>query len=171
VTTESNTELMRRYLEEMWQNRDVSAIERYVDADVLLHDHVDTTGARDTVGLEAIRDAYRFVSTAFPDYRFTVEQLVGEGDRVIAAFAIEGTNTGELFGTPPTYRSAQMRALTMTRWENGKFVEGWQSSDILGLLRQLGIASDKVFPAPMRWMMALRGRREARRGRAASASR
>ncbi len=163
MTGETNAELMRRYLEEVWVGRDVSAIDRYVHPEVVLHDHVDTTGARDVVGRDAIVDAYRFVSTGFPDYRFSIERLVAEGDRVIVAYAIEGTHTGELFGTPPTHRAAKMRALTMTRWEDGRWVEGWQSSDLLGLLRQLGVVSEKIFPAPMRWGMALRGRREARR--------
>ncbi|WP_427007629.1 ester cyclase [Pseudarthrobacter sp. H2] len=47
---------------------------------------------------------------------------------------------GPLLGQPPTGRSSTIRGMQIGRFEDGKLVERWGSSDQLGMLTQLGLA-------------------------------
>jgi SnoaL-like polyketide cyclase len=59
----------------------------------------------------------------FPDIRFQIENLVAEGDAVVARFTMEGTHTGSLMGEPPTGEKISARGLTYYGLANGQIVE------------------------------------------------
>jgi steroid delta-isomerase-like uncharacterized protein len=75
---------------------------------------------------------------AFPDLERTIEDLVAEGDRVVARWTATGTNTGPFQGMPPTGNFARSSGITIFRIADGRIVEEWSESDMLGLLTQLG---------------------------------
>jgi steroid delta-isomerase-like uncharacterized protein len=77
---------------------------------------------------------------AFPDLEVKVEHLVVDEDNVAFAYTIEGTHKGDLMGIPPTGRRIKARGMQIGRFENGKLVERWGSSDQLRILQQLGLA-------------------------------
>ena len=66
------------------------------------------------------------------------EELVAEGDRIACRWTSTGTQTGELFGIPPTGNQLHVTATLIYRVEDGKLKEGWINRDDLGLMRQLG---------------------------------
>ena len=76
--------------------------------------------------------------TAFPDARFTVEDELAEGDRVVSRSTLRGTHQGEFMGIPPTGKPVTVTGMSIDR-----IVEGWLNFDGLGMLQQLG-----VIPAP-----------------------
>jgi len=75
---------------------------------------------------------------AFPDLERPVEDLVAEGDRVVARWTSSGTHKGDFQGIPPTGKHVETSGITIFRIENGKIVEEWSESDVLGMLQQLG---------------------------------
>jgi steroid delta-isomerase-like uncharacterized protein len=77
---------------------------------------------------------------AFPDGQYTIEQVIAEGDRVVVQFTGRGTNTGTGNGLPATGKHVEVTGVTIFRIANGKIVEEWSEYDMLGLLRQLGLA-------------------------------
>jgi steroid delta-isomerase-like uncharacterized protein len=86
-------------------------------------------------GLKAKLQALR---RAFPDPRFILEDLIGEGERVAARYHWEGTQQGEFMGLQPTGKKVSVRVMDFYRLENGRIVEHWDNVDEIGLLRQLG---------------------------------
>jgi steroid delta-isomerase-like uncharacterized protein len=83
------------------------------------------------------------VFTAFPDIQYTLNDLLAEGDRVVARFTARGTQTGAFQGIPATGKAVTMSAIAIYRVAGGKVVEQWLEYDMLGVLQQLG-----VVPAP-----------------------
>ena len=77
--------------------------------------------------------------TAFPDLHFTIEDLIAEGGTVVVRFTTRGTHQGTLMGIPPTGKQVSGTGMFIDRIVNGKGVEQWFNSDILGLLQQLGV--------------------------------
>ena len=77
---------------------------------------------------------------AFPDGQYTVDQVIAEGDRVVVQFTGRGTNTGTGNGLPATGKRIEVTGVTIFRIANGKIVEEWTEYNMLGLLRQLGLA-------------------------------
>ena len=79
--------------------------------------------------------------TAFPDLRFTIEELVAEGDMVAGRLTMSGTHEGPLMGMPPTGRPVRQDHMHCVRFEGGKAVEHWGVRDDLGMMRQLGVVA------------------------------
>jgi predicted ester cyclase len=80
---------------------------------------------------------------AFSDLKRPVEDLVAEGDKVVARWTSTGTHDGPFQGIPPTGKTISTSGITIFRLESGKIVEEWSESDMMGMLQQLG-----AFPAP-----------------------
>jgi steroid delta-isomerase-like uncharacterized protein len=78
---------------------------------------------------------------AFPDLTIDIDELVGEGDKVVWRITASGTHHGTFQGVPATGRSVKFGAHYTFRFENGKIVERWSTLDRLTLLMQLGAVS------------------------------
>ena len=78
--------------------------------------------------------------TAFPDARFTVEQVVASGDTVVYRGFMEATHNGPL-ASPPIPATGKHVVLALCRFDriaNGLVAEEWQFSSDAALLVQLG---------------------------------
>lgn len=73
-----------------------------------------------------------------PDLQETIEDLLAEGDRVAYRVTLRGTHLGELLGIPATGRTIAVAGIVIDRIADGKIVEEWNQSDLLGLMRTLG---------------------------------
>ena len=76
---------------------------------------------------------------AFPDLTVTVDRLVQNETDIAIAYTLNGTHHGEFAGIAPTGRHITARGMQIARFEDGKIVERWGSSDELGILKQLGV--------------------------------
>ena len=92
-----------------------------------------------TRGRDGFRQYMMTVRTAFPDFHNTVEELIAEGDKVVARLTYRGTHRGQLFGFAPTGKAVTYSGVAVFHIERGKIVEGWVLGDTVGLMRQLGI--------------------------------
>jgi len=118
---EANKELYRHYIEELWNKRDQSAVERYLAPNYVEHNK----------NLPPGRDGrWGFVSkvfTAFPDYHAEIQEVVAEGDRVVARVQWTGTHNKLVFSTADFFR-----------FENGKIAEHWDVVNVLPRMIALG---------------------------------
>jgi predicted ester cyclase len=76
---------------------------------------------------------------ALPDMQFTIEELLADGDTVVARFTTHGTQTGAFQGIPATGATATASGIAIYRLAGGKIVEQWLEYDRLGTLQQLGL--------------------------------
>jgi predicted ester cyclase len=108
---------------------------RYFDESEQLH--VPGQGVKDFRYHEETE--YR-VFGAFPDLTMRVDDIFGADDKVVARFTLTGTNTGPLFGLPPTGREVVMTGIGIYRFApHGRIVEEWYENDAIGQMRQLGL--------------------------------
>jgi predicted ester cyclase len=85
----------------------------------------------------------------FPDIRGTIDDMFGEGDKVVARVTLSGTHTGTFAGAAPTGKRITWTSIRIWRFEEGKVAETWAMQDRLGLLTQLGLVD---LPAePIHW--------------------
>ena len=94
-------------------------------------------------GAEGSRQFIAMLRSAFPDFRVTADDVIAEGDTVVARVTARGTHRGEFMGIPATGKEATWSTMEIVRIVNGKTVERWAESDALGLMQQLGL-----IPAP-----------------------
>jgi predicted ester cyclase len=57
-------------------------------------------------------------------------------------YTISGTHQGEFQGIAPTGKRFKVSALQLARFEGGRCVERWGSTDELGMMKQLGILEE-----------------------------
>ncbi len=96
------------------------------------------------LGLEGVKEFYSGLWDAFPDLRITIEDIVGEADRVAWRLTVNGTHESEFNGVPATGTEVAFAAQYIFRFLNGKIVERWTNLDRLGVMVQLG-----AIPAPV----------------------
>ena len=99
-------------------------------------------------GLEYEVEAAKMFRDAFPDYHMTIEDIVGEEDRVVARYRQTGTHQGELFGIPPTGKEVDFEEIALLKFADGMIIVSWFQTDLLKMMSQLGIGGEAPAPAP-----------------------
>ncbi len=135
MNTEDNKALVRRFTEEVFNNRNLAAIDEFLASDQVDHTLPPTLPPT----TEGSRQAISTYLKAFPDLHITIDDLVAEGDRVVSRFTSRGVQRGAVGGVPPMGRRIQISSYLTARVANGKIVEMWGLDDRLALLQQLGV--------------------------------
>jgi predicted ester cyclase len=142
MSAQENKSVVRRELEEIFsQGGNLDAAEEIYAPDYVGHE--PTFG--DVHGVEGAKQFAATYRQAFPDVQTTMEDQVGEGDKVVTRFTARGTHQGESedFG-PPTGNRIEVTGITIERFsEEGKIVEDWTNFDALGLMQQLGLVPEQ----------------------------
>jgi steroid delta-isomerase-like uncharacterized protein len=109
--------------------------------EILSPDVVDQDPAPDqSPGPQGFIQFFEQFRGAFPDLSVSVEHMVTDEDNVAFAYTVTGTHKGNFMGVAPTGKRIQVRGVQIARFENGRMVERWGSSDELGILKQIGAA-------------------------------
>jgi predicted ester cyclase len=88
--------------------------------------------------LEGFKQFLPMFRAAFPDMRGTVEDLIAEGDKVVDRITFQATHQGEMMGISPTGNTVTVTEMHISRIAEGKIVERWGQTDMLGMMQQLG---------------------------------
>jgi predicted ester cyclase len=136
MSTEDNKALMRRFYEEVFNKKNLAAIDDFIDPNIV--DHAAIPGMAG--GLEGTKQAIGMYLMAFPDLQLTVEDQIAEGDKVVSRLSGRGTHQGVFMGIPPTGKHVTVTLIEINRIAGGKgVVEHWLEMDMLGMLQQLGV--------------------------------
>ncbi|MGA3167653.1 MAG: ester cyclase [Terriglobia bacterium] len=130
--SEENKALCRRLVEEGWNKHNLALL------DELYADCVYYNPATGEIKGEALKQFLASMLAAFPDIRFTIEDLVAEGDKVVTRWSCTGTHQGEFMGLAPTGKQLTPSALDIFRIVEGKVVEERVEFDTLRFFQQLG---------------------------------
>jgi predicted ester cyclase len=113
----------------------LEGLRNVVDAKALDHD----PGPGQGLGPDGFIHYFGELRKGFPDLNIVGEKLVADDDNVAIAYTLTGTHQGDFMGIAPTGKKVSARGVQIARFENGKLVERWGSSDQLGILQQLGV--------------------------------
>lgn len=133
MSTEQNKALANRVVDGINQ-KNLSVFDEVIAADAV--DHAAPPGMPPT--RETAKQFFDMLVAAFPDFHYTVEFTVAEGDRVAQRLNASGTMQGEFLGMPPSGKQATWTETHVSRFADGKLVEHWASIDQAGMLQQLG---------------------------------
>jgi steroid delta-isomerase-like uncharacterized protein len=124
-------------LVETVQNRgELGRIPEFIDQAVV--DHSRPPGLPE--GIDGVKAILGMIRAGFPDHDAKIVHMIAEGDLVATYKTFTGTNTGALFGAPPTGKKATIRVMDFVRYRDGKVAEHWNIVDMAGLMQQLGAA-------------------------------
>ena len=115
MSTAQNKAVVHRFITEALSGRNVDLADEIVAPNYLNR----MTGA----DLAAFKGVLTGMRSVLSNARFDVDDLVAEGDAVVARWKMEATHSGSLMGEVPTGKKISARGLTYYRLKDGKIVE------------------------------------------------
>ena len=130
--------LLHRWFDEVWNQKNESAIDTLMADDALVHGLAGPDGNQ-IRGPAAFKPFFHQFTQAFPNLHVTVEDALVDGDKVAVRCSVTATHTGASMLAAPTNKPAHFTGMCIARIKNGKIVEGWNNFDFLSMYQQLGI--------------------------------
>lgn len=128
---EQNKALVRRFYDEVVNRRKDELIDEMIAEDF------DDYAARDK-GREHFKTLYHVMIRIFPDIQVVLQDLIAEGDEVVARVEFTATQADSFRGFPATNRQVAYSGMDIFRIQDGKLAERWAQRDFLGMLEKLG---------------------------------
>jgi predicted ester cyclase len=88
---------------------------------------------------EGFKQTAMALKKAFPDLRYTIDDVVDGGDKIVHRLTASGTMKGDFAGMPATGKRATWTEIHIGRVANGRLTEHWGVIDQLSMLVQLGV--------------------------------
>jgi steroid delta-isomerase-like uncharacterized protein len=133
--SERNKAIIREMVESAFNQRDVAALDRFVAEDYV---ELDPMPGQEQ-GREGFKKLLAELLAAFPDMRWTFEEQIAEGDKVVSRFRWSATHAGDFAGIPATGKQVTVKGVVIDRVVDGLMVDSRILQDDLGMLRQLGV--------------------------------
>ena len=128
---EQNKAVIRRFYAEVVNGRKDELIDEMIAEDF------DDHAARDK-GREHFKTLYHVMIRIFPDIQASLQDLIAEGDEVVARVEFTATQADSFRGFPATNRQITYSGMDIFRIKDGKLTERWAQRDFLGMLERLG---------------------------------
>lgn len=136
VSSVDGRALARGILEEVWGGRNLAAYDNYAHSDVVVH----VAGFPEPFrGLEAVKKWVSAYWSGFPDIEITIEDIIAEGNTVVARWSSRQTHLGTYLNMRATGKRASIEAVQLFHQRGDKFSEAWIMFDPLSILQQLGV--------------------------------
>jgi steroid delta-isomerase-like uncharacterized protein len=140
MSAELNKEVVRRFYQELWNERKMAVVDEIFAPDCVTH-QLSSGAAIETASRdpETVKHHVAQWVAAFPDLRFEVEELLADGDRVVSRSVMHGTHEGDWHGIAPTGKQVAIRMMVIHRIAGGQIAEDWVLVESLGFFHQLGL--------------------------------
>ena len=136
--SQENKKIVQRWFDEVWNKGRADAIRELATEDLVVHGLSDAKGSAVT-GLKAFDDFHSQFRNAFPDMYISVEDLIAEGDKVVARCDVRGKHSGDALGFAATHADVAFTGIAIVRISGGKISEAWNNFDFMRMNQQLGI--------------------------------
>jgi steroid delta-isomerase-like uncharacterized protein len=133
MSNEPNKAILWRVYDEVIEQGKVEVVDQIFAPNMVDHDRDNPTHDR-----EGCKQFFAMARSALPDISVKVEDMIAEGDRVVARITVAGTHHGEFMGAPATGRTITFPCIDIVRCADGRIVEHWSEYDHVGMLQQLG---------------------------------
>jgi steroid delta-isomerase-like uncharacterized protein len=138
MSGERNKQVVRRIFEEYVNRGTPELLE-----ELFAQDYVGAPSGAPTMGRDGFAAALRALRDGFPDVRYSISDLIAEGDRVAIRWQWQGTHSGVFRGPagtfPPTGRSISNDGIAIFQVGEGKVTQAWVITDRLGFLQAIGV--------------------------------
>lgn len=140
MSVERNKKIVRRFFEELWNERNLEAADEIFAPGCVTH---QLQSGAEAVAVprsgEAIKRHVGEWLEAFPDLHFTVERMIAEGDFVVTCATMRGTHEEMWHGIPATGKQVSIRMTVTHQIINQKIAADWVLTEGLGFFQQLGL--------------------------------
>ncbi len=122
-----------------WNSHDVEQVMSFYAPG---YEGIDVGRATPEHGPDGKRETVLVYLGAFPDLHFDVEEIIVQGNVVVACWTAHGTHRGPFMHIPATGRPVLVRGTSRLTIANGKILSAVYVWDVAGLLRHIGLLPD-----------------------------
>ena len=133
--SEENKALINRFVEEVLNGKNLAVVDEIAAEDFA---ELDPLPGQQQ-GREGLKQVLAMFFAAFPDFRWTTEEQIAEGDKVVSRFIWSGTHQGDFMGIPSTGRQVTVKGMMIDRIVDGIWTESRILMDNLSMMQQLGV--------------------------------
>lgn len=144
---EQNEALIRRWFEEVWNNKNETAIDEMLDDEVVGYGLNDGAG-NEIVNKETFKQLFHALTGAYPDIRFHVDEVMSNDERAMARCTVTGTHTGEGLGIPATGKPIDFNGTLTLEFKDSKIIKAWNDFNFLKMYQQLDAIRMLAQPSP-----------------------
>jgi predicted ester cyclase len=90
-----------------------------------------------SAGIDVIRSYLKGLKASFPDFTWTIEQIIAEGDRVAVMNRVTGTHLHDFGDMKASGNRVDFQAFQIYRIADGKLAEHWEVADFTKFQEQL----------------------------------
>lgn len=128
--------LAASWFEEIWNKGRREAIREMLQPDAVIHE-----GSHVSTGPEGFEPFFDRMQNTFSGVRITINDLIGEGNKVVVRWTARMNHTGPGLGFAPTGKAAEATGMSVIRFApDGKIAEAWQNWDMMAVVAQLQAA-------------------------------
>lgn len=133
MPVEINKELIKSLFEDVLNRGNPDKIYELISTDY--HEQDLMTGQ--SQGLNGVRQRLEIIFEAFPDARYTIEDIISDEEKVAVRWIMTGTHLGNFMNIAPTGRLISMKGIDIYEISDQLIVTHWNEVDVYGLLNQL----------------------------------
>lgn len=138
MSVEQNKTLVRRYFEAAVERPEI--YDEILSADFQVHAlHHATITSDEVRGPEPFKAFAGVLQSAWRDRQLIIDELIAEGDRVMAHWTFRGWHIGDAFGVSATGKEITYAGINIFRVANGKLAESWDMFDRLWIWQQMEV--------------------------------
>lgn len=78
---------------------------------------------------------------AFSNFEMILEHTIADENFASIRFVSNVINTGSFMGSPANQKQLKVTGIFMRKIENGKVMQEWQTTDLLGVMNQIGFGA------------------------------
>lgn len=134
MSTDANKQIVRRY-QDAYNSNNLDALDEVVSAEISTPNMLPGFPP----GLAGLKALHQVTIDAWPDSRGDIEELLAEGEYVVARLTISATPAKDAFGVPANGNSFRISGHYIVRIQDGKIVEHVGVEDVIGIMQQMGL--------------------------------
>jgi predicted ester cyclase len=136
VSVEENRAIVARGIEEIFTTGNLDVVD-----ELFADDYTFQSGPLGTPRDRAsLKMWFGYFRKAFPDMTSTTEDLIAEGDTVVARNILTGTHKDMLWVFEPTNKQMSMESIHLIKVVDGKIHDHWLVENRVAMMMQLGLA-------------------------------
>jgi steroid delta-isomerase-like uncharacterized protein len=144
-TRMANEEMAKQFVDEVFNKGNMAFIDEHTAADFVEH----TPSPGQEQGVESFKKFVAAWREAMPDLKFTVNEVVSEGDLVAIHVSQSGTlKSAAIFGPGTEGKHIDVSGIDLVRIKDGKMTEHWGYYEEAKMFQQLGLMPEMGAPPP-----------------------
>lgn len=135
--TKDNKIILHEFIDEVWNKKNLDTADRFIASYYIIHSDPGDQWEGQSLDLPTFKKRVLYSHQIFPDLHFAIKETIGEEDKVVINWDLEGTYNGGIPNLAATKKRVNVPGITIYYFANNKITGHRQIIDRLGFMQQI----------------------------------